>query len=128
MALRTTNSREPSLHPPAVKKRLYRPHNHRAQRSGVGLETLLVSPHVIVKVSLKQLIKPCTLGMSRLVLGRRLAKQQPRLPHNGIIDLDRGIIRQAGWQTVPEHNRQRTSRGQDAAIDLTAGGRFEPDC
>jgi len=52
-ALRTPNSGETSLQPPAVKKRLHRPRDHRAQRSRAGLEALFIRPHITVKVSFK---------------------------------------------------------------------------
>jgi hypothetical protein len=55
MALRTSNSCETSLQPPAVKKCLHRPRNHRAQGSRAGLETFFIRPDITVKVSLKKL-------------------------------------------------------------------------
>ena len=55
-ALHTANFCETSLQPPAVKKRLHRPHDHRAQRSRTGLKALFVFPHIIVKVSFKYLV------------------------------------------------------------------------
>ena len=81
---------------------------------------------MVVKVVFKQPVDSCSLRMSRSILGRQIAKQQPGLSQNHVIDLSRGIIGLPGRERILEHGRLQTFRGQVAAIDLTAGGRSEP--
>ena len=125
-ALVTPNSCETSLQPPAIKKRLHRPHNHRAHGSRAGLEAFLVRPHITVEVSFKQLIEPGTFGMPRPVSRRSLRKDAA----SWVLDQTEAGLGRIGPRTdrllAEGHGGQQTSRGLRAAVDLTAATRFEP--
>jgi len=94
-ALLTPNSCETSLQPPAIKKPLHRPRDHRAQGTRAGLEAFFIRPHITVKVSFEQLIEPSEFGMSWPISSRRFRQ-----------DAAAGIIgRTEIGGTVPGNNR-----------------------
>jgi hypothetical protein len=119
MTFGTANPGKTSPKPPAIEKRLHRPHHHRAQRSRARLEAFLVCPHILVKVSLEQLIEAGAFGMPWPVWSRRFREGAAAgiLGHNAapLGGARTGEDRQA----VTGHGGLRPPRGRlRAAIEI----------
>ena len=123
---RTTEAGEASLQPPAVKKRLDRPHNHRARRPGAGFKANLVSPDVAVEMALKQLINRSFFGMPGPIRNRRITKQKGGLRREGIVGPSSKFFQQTACSRAPCHVRRQTSCGRKTAMDLTASEKLVP--
>jgi len=70
LARRTADPGEASMKSAAIQKGFYGRANHGAQRTRLGLISLLVSVDIIVEVLFEQLIKGGSLGVSGTVEGR----------------------------------------------------------
>ena len=91
------------------------------------LETFLIAPNIVVEVVFKELIELSLLGMPRPIFRNRLGNDST----GEIAGREDRVFGRIGPNhdrlATQWHDRQQTSRGCRAAIDLTAATGSEPD-